>query len=346
MAKIAIIGTGLIGTSLALALRQSDLRNLELVGTDYESSARNGAQKRGAFHKLEGRIHPAVDRADIVVLATPVMAMRDLMESIAPMLQEDAVVTDVGSSKRVVADWAAELLPERAQYVGGHPMAGRETAGPEHASADLFNGKAYCVVPNPAAKQQAVSAVTTMAEAVGAKPFFIGADEHDSFVAAVSHLPFMMSVALMQTVSKSANWDDIAQLASSGFRDLSRLASGDAIMHRDISLTNREHIVSWIDSYIRELYEIRNLLNEESGPDTQSVEQLFEQASIERARWLAGDIKPGGRPVGSVPDVPNFGEAMGEMLMGRKLMETQRRFFGGGKDSERTDKERGRRERN
>ena len=348
MAKIAIIGTGLIGTSLALALRQSDLRNLELVGTDYESNARSGAQKRGAFHKVEGRIHPTIEGADVVVLATPVIAMRDLMETIGPMLQEDAVVTDVGSSKRVVAEWAAKLLPKTAQYVGGHPMAGRETAGPEHASADLFTGKAYCVVPSADTKEQAVSAVTTMAEAVGAKPFFISAEEHDSFVAAVSHLPFMMSVALMQTVSKSANWDDIAQLASSGFRDLSRLASGDAVMHRDISITNREPIVSWIDSFIRELYEIRNLLNEESGPDPEAVEQVFERASDERARWLAGAITPGGRTERNAPEIPSFGESMGEMLMGRKIMDAQRRFFSGGRDRDNagTDKERGGRERN
>ena len=342
MAKIGIIGTGLIGTSLGLALRQSDLRNLELVGTDYEGSARSGAQKRGAFHKIEGRIQPVVEGADVVVLATPVMAMQELMEAIGPMLQEDAVVTDVGSSKQVVAGWAAEFLPKTAQYVGGHPMAGRETAGPEHASADLFAGKAYCVVPSPETKEQAVSAVTTMAEAVGAKPFFISAGEHDSFVAAVSHLPFMMSVALMKTVSKSANWDDIAQLASSGFRDLSRLASGDAIMHRDISITNREHIVSWIDSYIRELYEIRNLLNEPSGPDPHAVEELFESASVERARWLSGAITPGGRAERTTSEIPKFGDAMGEMLMGNKLFEAQRRFFRGGveRDNQRSGRER------
>ena len=334
MAKITIIGTGLIGTSLGLALRESDLRNLELVGTDYDGRARNGAQKRGAFHKVEGRLQPAIEGADVVVLATPVMAMRDLMESIGPQLQDGAVVTDVGSSKRLVAQWAAELLPGRAQFVGGHPMAGRETAGPEHADAGLFAGKAYCVVPNADTPQPAVSAVTTMAEAVGAKPFFIGAEEHDSFVAAASHLPFMMSVALMQTVSKSANWEDIAQLASSGFRDLSRLASGDAVMHRDITLTNREHIVSWIDTFIRELYEIRNLLKDEAGPDGEAVEQLFRGASQERARWLAGAISPERRMQRSAPEIPSFAESMGEMLMGRKGMEAQRRFFGGGKDKD------------
>ncbi len=337
MAKIAIVGTGLIGTSLGLALRQSDLRNLELVGTDYDGRARSGAQKRGAFHKVEGRLQPTIEGADVVILATPVMAMRDLMETIGPGLPEGVVVTDVGSSKRVVSEWAAEILPRHVQFVGGHPMAGRETAGPENAAADLFTGKAYCIVPSADTKQQAVSAVATMAEAIGAKPFFISADEHDSFVAAASHLPFMMSVALMETVSKSANWDDIAQLASSGFRDLSRLASGDAIMHRDISVTNREHIVSWIDSFIRELYEIRNLLKDESGADPAELQDLFEHASVERARWLAGAVTPTGRTQRESPDIPSFSESMGEMLLGRKGMEVQRRLLGG-KDKDRSER--------
>ena len=340
MAKIAIIGTGLIGTSLGMALRQSDLRNLEVVGTDYDGRARSGAQKRGAFHKVEGRLQPAVDGADLVVLATPVMAMKDLLETIGPYLREDVVVTDVGSSKRVVAEWASEYLPPTAPYVGGHPMAGRETAGPEHAAADLFSGKAYCIVPSAHAKEQAVSSVTTMAEAIGAKPFFIGADEHDSFVAAVSHLPFMMSVALMQTVSKSANWEDIAQVASTGFKDLSRLASGDVIMHRDISITNREPIVSWIDSFIRELYEIRSLLKDESGPDPEAVENLFEQASDERAKWLAGAITPGVQTRSNNMDIPSFGESMGQMMLGTKGMEMQRRMFGRDKEEDKEGRRR------
>ena len=340
MAKITIVGTGLIGTSLALALRQSELRNLELVGTDYDNGARGGAQKRGAFDKVENRLFPSIEGADVVVLATPVMAMRDLMESIGPHLPENAVVTDVGSSKRTVVEWASEVLPDRSQFVGGHPMAGRETPGPEHATADLFTGKPYCIVPSAHAREQAVSTVTTMAEAIGAKPFFISAEEHDSFVAAVSHLPFMMSVALMQTVSKSANWDDIAQLASSGFRDLSRLASGDTTMHRDISITNREPIINWIDSFIRELYEIRNILKDESGPDPAEVERLFETAHDERARWLSGSVTLGSQAQRSSPEIPTFGESMGEMFLGRKGMEAQRRLFRGDGDKDREKRRR------
>ena len=335
MPRIAIIGTGLIGTSLALALRQSHLRDLEIVGTDYDSGARAAAQKRGAFQRVEGRLVSAIDGADVVILATPVLAMRDLMETLGPELQEGCVLTDVGSSKKTVIQWAEELLPKKVRFVGGHPMAGRETSGPQNAAADLFQGKAYCIVPTPYADQQAVSTVTTLAEAVGAKPFFINVDEHDSFVAAVSHLPFLMSVALMETVSKSANWDDIAQLASSGFRDVSRLASGDAVMHRDISLTNREPIVSWIDSFIRELYAIRNLLNTEEEPDPVEMGHVFEHAEHERARWLAGTVSPASRLAGPATEIPSFGESMSEMMLGRKGAEMQRRFFRGFGNGER-----------
>ncbi len=266
MAKIAIIGTGLIGTSLALALKEARIKSLELVGTDFDNSARAGAVKKKAFDRVENRLTPAVRDADIVIVATPVMAMQDLLSTMAPELPDGCVVTDVGSSKKVVLEWAEEYLPKGVQFVGGHPMAGKETSGPETADSNLFRGKAYCIVPSPRADQKAVSEITNLAEAVGARPFFIGVDEHDSFVAAASHLPFMLSVALVNCASKSVNWEDIAQLASSGFHDLSRLASGDPVMHRDICVSNPQPIVAWIDAFIRELYEVRNMLDDSDGP--------------------------------------------------------------------------------
>jgi prephenate dehydrogenase len=324
-----------MGTSLALALRQSQISNLQIIGSDYDSTARGDAQKRGAFHRMETRLSNTIEGADVVVLATPIMAMRDLMETLGPELPEGCVLTDVGSSKKIVLEWAQELLPKSVKFVGGHPMAGKETAGPQNATADLFKGKPYCIVTTPYADKDAVSTVTTIAEAIGARPYFINADEHDSFVGAVSHLPFLMSVALMETVSKSANWGDISQLASSGFRDVSRLASGDAVMHRDISLSNRAPIVSWIDSFIRELYEIRNLLNTEEGPNATAVHQVFEHASIERARWMAGTVNPGVRTPAPDSEIPSFGESMQEMLIGRKGVEAQRRFFRGLKNGDR-----------
>lgn len=320
MAQITIIGTGLIGTSLGLALRQSSLRDLTVVGTDAAHQARSGAQRRQAFDRIANRLGNAIDDADIIVLATPVMAMRELMEGIAPYLPEGCVVTDVGSTKGQVLEWADALLPATVDFVGGHPMAGKETPGPEHAAADLFSGKPYCIIPSPKASQRAVGEITTLAEAVNAQPYYIGAYEHDSFVAAVSHLPFVLSTALVGCTSKSANWSDIGQLASSGYRDLTRLASGDVIMHRDICISNAQPIVAWIDAMIRELYEYRKLLDTDGEPPdaaaVQQVETLFEDARIARAKWLAGEVNPRARELENAPEYPTFGQSMGQMFLG------------------------------
>ena len=328
MTTIAIVGTGLMGTSLALAIKSSNLK-VDIVGTDYDSVARSGAQKSGAFKKVESRLSNAIRGADVVVFATPIQAMREMMESAANDFEEGCVVTDVGSSKKVVLQWAEEVLPKHVSFVGGHPMAGKELSGPKNADGTMFKGKAYCIVPSVNAERAAVSSVTTIAEAIGAKPFFIGVDEHDSFVAAVSHLPFMMSVALMGTASKSANWDDIAQLASSGFSDLSRLASGDPVMHRDICVTNPEPIVAWMDSYIRELYELRNMLAKEGGPDPDALHEVFEEAMNARARWKAGILTKIDRVTS---DIPSFAESMGEVFVGRRGMEAQKKILGRLKD--------------
>ena len=326
MTTIAIVGTGLIGTSLALAIKQSNLQ-VDVVGTDYDQSARSGAQKSGAFKKVESNLSNAIRGADVVIYATPVLAMREMMEASVNDFEEGCVVTDVGSSKKVVIEWADEILPESVSFVGGHPMAGKELSGPTNADGDLFKGKAYCIIPRVTAEKSAVSSVTTLAESIGAKPFFIGVDEHDSFVAAASHLPFMMSVALMGTASKSANWEDIAQLASSGFASLSRLASGDPIMHRDICVSNPKPIVAWMDAYIREMYDLRNMLANENGPDPEAVHQVFVDAMEARARWQAGIVTTLDRISGPSTEIPTFAETMGEMFIGRRGMEAQKKLF-------------------
>ena len=329
VAQITVIGTGLIGTSLGLALKASSLRDLTVVGTDAEHSARSGAQRKQAFDKVEGRLGNAIEEADIIVLATPVLAMRELMEGMGPYLPEGCVITDVGSTKTQVLEWADELLPDEVDFVGGHPMAGRETPGPENADATLFTGKPYCGIPSQKASQRAVGEITTLAEAVGGVPYFIGVDEHDSFVAAVSHLPFVLSTALVGCTSKSANWSDIGQLASSGYRDITRLAAGDTIMHRDICVSNAQPIVAWIDAFIRELYEYRKLLDTDGAePDAGAVETLFEDARVARAKWMAGEVNPKAREMQQVSEYPSFGESMSQMFMGGWGQRALRRMMG------------------
>jgi len=335
MPKIAIVGTGLIGTSLALALRNSSLLDLTLVGTDSSGGARSGAQKSGAFDRMENRLLNAVEGADIVVLATPIVAMKELLEVLASHVPAGCVVTDVGSSKQTVLEWADQYLPENVHFVGGHPMAGRETAGPESADPNLFKGCTYCVIPSPKASERAAAEITTMVEAIEATPYYISAGEHDSFVAAVSHLPFLLSVALVGCTAESPNWDDIARVASSGYHDLTRLASGDTIMHRDICITNPEPIVAWIDSFIRELYKVRQLLSDSENLDQAAILDLFVKARDERGRWLAGDFGPQARQYNPHTELPTFAQSMGDMFVGRRLQDVQRRLFRGGREEDR-----------
>lgn len=328
MARMTVIGTGLIGTSLALAVRQANIKDLELVGTDSARTARGRAMKTKAFDRIENSLAASVRDANIVVLATPVMAMKEVMQAIAGDLAEGCVVTDVGSSKKVVMEWAEEYLPRTVEFVGGHPMAGKETSGPDNADAALFQEKVYCVIPSPRATQKAVSEITALVDAVGAKAFFISVEEHDSFVAAASHLPFLLSVALIGCTSKSANWDDIAPLASSGFETSTRLASGDPVMHRDICLSNPEPIIAWIDAFIRELHGIRELLAGESPPNTDAVGDLFEKAYVARELWKNGQVQPAGAQ--AAVEIPSLTESMFGTF-GKKLLSGGSR----GKDQER-----------
>ena len=284
MEKIAIIGLGLIGTSLGMAIRHALGKDIEVVGTDLETTYISTAKKMGAIDRGERTLVGAVQDVDVVVLATPVLAMRDLLEFIAPYLSKDVVVTDVGSTKAEVVIWGDQILPDGVSFIGGHPMAGKEGSGPKEADLSLFDGTVYAICPAPSATPEATKAVLAIVQAVGAKPYFVDPVEHDSYAGAVSHLPFLLAVSLVNTTTKSAGWREMAHLASTGFGDMSRLASGDPIMHRDIAITNRDAVVYWLDEFIKNLHELRNLVKD----DRDGLENALIQAWEGRARWLIG----------------------------------------------------------
>lgn len=284
MDKIAIIGLGLIGASMGLAIRQSQNRNFEVVGIDLEVSHVSTARRTGAIDREARTIPEAVRGAKLVIVAIPVLAMRDLFEFLAEFLTPGTIVTDTGSTKKDVVAWAEELLPAGVSFVGGHPMAGKETSGPKDAEAAMLNGAVYAVCPARNATEEAVQTVVSLVQGVGAKPYFVDAMEHDSYVAAVSHLPFMLSVSLINATTKSPGWREMSQLAASGFRDLTRLASGDPIMHRDIAVTNRDALVHWLDEFIKELHRLRGMVKD----DQQGLERTLVDAWEARARWMLG----------------------------------------------------------
>ncbi|MDA0988999.1 MAG: prephenate dehydrogenase/arogenate dehydrogenase family protein [Chloroflexi bacterium] len=310
MDKITIVGMGLIGSSLGLALKKAQVE-AEIVGTDRDREVAARARRVGASDSTENNPLKAIKGAKLVILATPVGGIQELMKLFGPELEEGTVVTDTGSTKAEVLRWAEQYLPSTVSFVGGHPMAGKELSGPEAAQADLFHGATYCVIPGKNASKEAVGVVTQMAETVGAKPYFIDPVEHDSYVAAVSHLPLVLSTVLMKLNADNPSWPEISKLASNGFRDVSRLASGSPEMSRDICLTNQEGLVHWIDRFIKELHTFKELVQE--GVE-KPLGKAFDDAWEARDRWLQNKItSPASAPT---VELPTTIETMGGLLMG------------------------------
>jgi prephenate dehydrogenase len=307
MTRIAIIGTGLIGASLGMALRDaatpdSALGEVYITGYDADQRAANEARGRLAIDRVARSPEDAVQDAQVVVLATPVGAIQSLLAQLAPLLPEGAVVTDVASTKAEVCAWARDLLPDHVDFVGGHPMAGKEQCGAQAADPRLLRDAIYCLTPDPDTRPGALHLVEALVLAVGARPYYIDPHEHDAYVAGVSHLPFVLSAALMETVSRGPAWKEMAPLAASGFRDVSRLTSGDPTMHRDICLTNHTALIRWIDEMQTTLSEIRASLAQQ---DDEQLDQFFTHAHESRAAWLASTpgVRPGEEQFTAAPQV-------------------------------------------
>ena len=323
MQRITIVGLGLIGGSIGLGLRKWSAGEgradaaIEVIGFDTDLDQQHYAKKIAAVERAEWDLGKAVRQADVVILATPVGAMREVMTDIAPHLQSGCVVTDTGSTKADVVTWADELLPRTVSFVGGHPMAGKAQSI-EAAEAGLFQGATWCVSPSVRAADEAIRNVLGMIAALGAEPFFVDAAEHDAYVAGVSHLPFVLSAALMKAVSADASWRDMKTLTAGGFRDFSRLAAGSPAMHRDILLTNRQAVDRWLESYIGVLGEVRTLLARHDDEAAEGLHAFFDQARDARAEWATQTTREGELLHGTAAELSpeNIGDQMGRMLMG------------------------------
>ena len=283
MSRIAIIGLGLIGGSIGLALRRAEPKDTEVVGFDRDAQVASRAQHAGAVSSVAPTLDHAVRGATMVLIATPIISVRKVFSEIAPHLQPNTLVTDTASTKQDVLRWAGETLPRHAHFVGGHPMAGKEQSGPQAAEAGLFDGRPYCLVPSLDAGPGAVSAMVGFAEALGAKPFFLDAAEHDAYAAAISHVPLVASLALFGLARGSNAWPELANLAGPAFRDLTRLASGEPEMAHDIFRTNRTNVVHWLERYIAELRRIADLIE---GDDSEGLFRLLAETQLERDNFL------------------------------------------------------------
>ncbi|MEX2227744.1 MAG: prephenate dehydrogenase/arogenate dehydrogenase family protein [Dehalococcoidia bacterium] len=310
MERIAIIGLGLIGGSIGLALKQANLTGVQIAGTARSRDTVQRAKKRGAIDEFAHTPEEAVRGAKLVIVASPIMTIPSIFDEIARALEPGAVVTDVASTKGEVMRWAREKLPRSAHFVGGHPMAGKETSGIDAAEADLFRGRPWVIVPSVDAPEAAVTTVISLAHTAGATTLFMDADEHDSYVAAISHLPLTLASALFSLVFGSEAWPEMAGLASSGFRDTTRLASGAPEMAHDIVMTNRENVLHWLDRMQAELARFREAI---ASGESERVIEAFTRAQIERDNYMING--PPSRETGDEVETIS----LGDMLMGTRL---------------------------
>jgi len=280
--RIAVIGLGLIGGSMGLALRRVRWRAAEIVGYVRRTEVGRVALDSGAVDRVESSLKETVRSAELIVIATPVLTIENILSDIAADLAPDSVVTDTASTKLQVMRWAEQLLPPRVSFVGGHPMAGKETSGIEAAKADLFRSCTYCLTPAQQAKPVALETVIDMVRHLGAEPMTIGAQQHDNLVAGISHLPLLVSAALVSATTRNPSWEQMSRLAASGYRDVTRLASGNPEVNAHICLSNRPAIISWIDEFTRELQRLRGLVADGNN----EIEAALAVANEARQRWL------------------------------------------------------------
>ena len=278
--RVAIIGLGLIGGSIGLALRNAKSAR-QITGYDLGKGVTDRARRIGAIDQPYDALADAVRGAELIILATPVGAMHSLLQNIATVASPGSIVTDVASTKMQVINWAEEYLPTAVSFVGGHPMAGREVSGVDAASATLFKNRIYCLTPTKRTSPAAIDKVSKFVEILGARARFLEPAEHDGQVAGISHLPFVASVVLMNTVAEGAAWSDAAILAASGFRDMTRLAAGSPEVYRDICLTNSEFLTRCLDEYIKELSAFRDQI----ATHDSNLIQTFTKAQQLREQW-------------------------------------------------------------
>ena len=275
---ISIVGVGLIGGSMGLALRRKKF-NGRIVGIDDPYVLEN-ALKRGAVDEGISRVNlnQGIKDADLVFLCAPIAEIMELLKSIGNFVKSGALITDVGSIKRQIVETANFHLPSSCSFIGGHPMAGSEFRGVQAADPFLFENTSYVLTPSRPVDVSKRQALGELLECIGAKVLLLQPKLHDEIAGAVSHLPQMAAVALMNLVAKKQNESPhFMKMAAGGFRDMTRIASSPFGIWEDICETNADMITSFIDAYVEELNNVKAFIK-----DKTKLESYFHEAAKNR----------------------------------------------------------------
>ena len=279
--KITIIGVGLIGGSLAKAIKKNNLAEV-VFGFGRNLTRLESAQKSNIIDQYSIDISEALDGASIVVIATPVGTFDSILRELKPYITEDMIITDVGSTKTGIANAAREILVEMARcFVPAHPVAGKEKSGFESSDEELFLNKKVIITPLEINTDKTINSLKKLWEEVGADVDFMSAESHDELLGMTSHLPHMLAFSLVNyliTQNPSASI-----YAAGGFKDFSRIASGDAVMWRDICLNNRDQIIAHIKGYQETLSALVDAIDNQ---DKDKLESFFRDAKTTRDSWV------------------------------------------------------------
>lgn len=281
--KLTIVGTGLLGGSLGLALKEMKA-SVQIVGHDRELGVARKAQARGAVDKVQWNLLSAVEGASLIFIATPLPGVREALEKAAASFMPGAIITDTAPAKEKALQWAREFLPKGVHFIGGHPILSEPATGIEAARPDLFRGKTWCLVPAVDADPQAAEFMAQLVQSLGAQPFFMDAAEHDGQVTALEHLPPVLAAVLFRAACYSPAWRDMARLVSTTFQQATNLPNQDPEALGQLALSNADNLSRWIDLFIEELHRVQGLL---SAQDTAGFRELFADPTLKRGEWLA-----------------------------------------------------------
>ena len=279
--RVAIVGLGLIGSSIGLALHNANAAK-QILGYDPNKSAVNHARKIGAIDQPCPMLADAVRGIEFVILATPISRIRSFLQDIATVASPGTIITDVASTKAQVISWAEEYLPTSVFFVGGHPILSKDTYDGQ-ATGALFKNCIYCLTPTKRTSSTALNTVLQLIAILDARVRFLEPAEHDGLVAGVNHLPFVLSTILMNTVAGSPSWGDASIVAEKSMYDMTRMSSNDPEVYRDICLTNSEALSRWLGEYINELIIFRDqvILHDSN------LIQTFSRSKKLREQWQA-----------------------------------------------------------
>ena len=284
--KLTIVGAGLIGGSLGLSAQKRGLAK-QVAALVRRAQSVAECQSLGIAHNVTIEPAEAIADADLIVICTPVASMVDSVKSWLPIIKSGAVVTDVGSTKKQLVNELTPIIAETgAHFVGSHPMAGSAQTGPSAARADLFEGAVCVVTPGKDTDSNAIQLVNQFWEGLGSQSIVTSVEEHDQLVARCSQLPHLLSSVLAKVVLSPRHVELQRQLCATGFRDMSRLASGSPVMWRDIVTSNREAILGAIDEFTEELEQLRGMITADSKADIKSW--LIEAKQV-RDEWRSPD---------------------------------------------------------